>query len=172
MSLAVQLAEGGAEVALIEASERFKRQFRGEALMPSGQQALAQMGLLPLLKELPQRPLEGWSVWLERRRLFRVAEPLGSLQPCTLVPQEALLEALLERAGRCPSLQWRPGQAVRQLLKRGSRISGVELSNGEQLEADLVIGCDGRGSVLRQQAGIQLQPLGEPLELLWFEPVP
>ena len=175
LSLALQLAEGGAEVALIEASDRFKRQFRGEALMPSGQQALAQMGVLPLLKELPQRPLEGWSVWLERRRLFRVAEPLGSLQPCTLVPQEALLEALLERARRCPSLQWRPGQAVRQLLKRGSRISGVELSNGEQLEADLVIGCDGRGSLLRQQAGIQLQPLGEPLELLWFElpgPIP
>ena len=83
MSLALQLAEGGAEVALIEASDRFKRQFRGEALMPSGQQALAQMGVLPLLRELPQRPLEGWSVWLERRRLFRVAEPLGSLQPCT-----------------------------------------------------------------------------------------
>ena len=61
LSLALQLAEGGAEVALIEASERFKRQFRGEALMPSGQQALAQMGLLPLLKELPQqgRPAPG-----------------------------------------------------------------------------------------------------------------
>ena len=175
LSLALQLVEGGAQVALIEASDRFKRQFRGEALMPSGQQALAQMGLLPLLKELPQRPLEGWSVWLERQRLFRVAEPLGSLQPCTLVPQEAFLEALLERARRCPSLQWRPGQAVRQLLKRGSRISGVELSNGEQLEADLVIGCDGRGSLLRQQAGIQLKCLGKPLELLWFElprPIP
>ena len=175
LSLALQLAEGGADVALIEASERFNRQFRGEALMPSGQQALAQMGLLPLLGELPQRALEGWSVWLEQRRLFVVAEPMGSLQPCTLVPQEALLEALLERARRCPSLQWRPGQAVRRLLRQGSRISGIELSNGERLEAELVIGCDGRGSLLRQQAGIELRCSGEPLELLWFElpgPVP
>ena len=175
LSLALQLAEGGADVALIEASERFNRQFRGEALMPSGQQALAQMGLLPLLGELPQRALEGWSVWLEQRRLFGVAEPMGSLQPCTLVPQEALLEALLERARRSPSLQWRPGQAVRRLLRQGSRISGVELSNGERLEAELVIGCDGRGSLLRQQAGIALRCSGEPLELLWFElpgPIP
>ena len=57
LSLALQLAEGGADVALIEASERFNRQFRGEALMPNGQQALAQMGLLPLLGKLPQRAL-------------------------------------------------------------------------------------------------------------------
>ena len=98
MSLALQLAEGGAQVELIEASERFSRQFRGDALMPSGLEALARMGLLPLLENLPQRPLEGWSVWLERQRLFQVAEPLGSLQPCRLVPQQNLLEALLERA--------------------------------------------------------------------------
>ncbi|UPM50783.1 FAD-dependent monooxygenase [Synechococcus sp. A10-1-5-1] len=175
LSLALKLAEGGAQVELIEASERFSRQFRGDALMPSGQEALARMGLLPLLEHLPQRPLEGWSVWLERERLFQVAEPLGSLQPCRLVPQKTLLEALLERALRCPTLHWRPGQAVRRVVQRGARISGVELSNGEQLEADLVIGCDGRGSLLRQQAGIQLRTSGKPLELLWFElpgPIP
>ncbi len=175
LSLALQLAEGGTKVTLIEASDRFSRQFRGEALMPSGQEALAHMGVLAMLEDLPQRPLEGWSVWLERRCLFRVAEPMGSLMPCTLVPQDALLEALLERARRCSTLQWQPGQAVRQLLKRGTRISGVELSSGEQQEADLVIGCDGRGSLLRQQAGIQLKRLGKPLELLWFElpgPIP
>ena len=49
LSLALQLAEGGAQVELIEASERFSRQFRGDALMPSGLEALARMGLLPLL---------------------------------------------------------------------------------------------------------------------------
>ena len=168
LSLALQLAEGGAQVELIEASERFSRQFRGDALMPSGLEALARMGLLPLLEHLPQRPLEGWSVWLERQRLFQVAEPLGSLHPCRLVPQQSLLEALLERALRCPTLRWRPGQAVRRLLRCDGRISGVELSNGEALQADLVIGCDGRGSLLRQQAGIPLRHSGSPLELLWF----
>jgi 2-polyprenyl-6-methoxyphenol hydroxylase-like FAD-dependent oxidoreductase len=45
----------------------------------------------------------------------------------------------------------------------------VELASGEALEADLVIGCDGRGSLLRRQAGLTLQASGVGLELLWFK---
>ena len=175
LSLALQLAEGGTEVQLIEASERFSRQFRGDALMPSGQEALARMGLMELLEDLPQRPLEGWSVWIERNCLFQVPEPLGSLRSCRLVPQQLLLEGLLNRALRCPTLQWRPGQAVRRLLRTSDRVCGVEVSTGERLQADLVIACDGRSSRLRDEAGIQLRTLGEPMALLWFElpgPIP
>ena len=168
LSLALQLARGGAEVSLIEAHPDFSRQFRGDALMPCGQQALACMGLLELVEGLPQRRLEGWSVWVERRRLFEVAEPMGSLQPCTLVPQQRLLEALLEQARQLPNLQWLPGVSVRRLLI-GERVEGVELVDGRRLTADLVIACDGRDSRLRQNAGLALRSGGPQLDLLWFE---
>ena len=62
LSLALQLARAGYSVALVEASRQFSRQFRGDALMPCGLEALARMGLWPLLEALPHRPLEGWSV--------------------------------------------------------------------------------------------------------------
>ena len=169
LSLALQLARAGQAVTLIEAAEghQFSRAFRGDALMPCGLEALARMGLWPLLEALPHRPLEGWSVWVERRRLFAVPEPMGSLQPCRLVPQADLLEALLREAQRHPGLRWLPGQAVRGVLEAG-RVRGVELANGQQLEADLVVACDGRGSALRQAAGLELRTSGQGLELLWF----
>jgi 2-polyprenyl-6-methoxyphenol hydroxylase-like FAD-dependent oxidoreductase len=173
LSLALQLARAGQAVTLIEANDGFSRQFRGDALMPCGLEALAHMGLWPLLEALPQRPLEGWSVWLERRQLFRVAEPMGSLQPCRLVPQGLLLEALLREARRQPALQWLPGQAVRELLfgpgaGEQRRVQGVQLADGSRLEADLVVACDGRSSPLRQMAELPLRSSGRGLELLWF----
>ena len=168
LSLALQLVRAGQAVTLIEANAGFARQFRGDALMPCGLEALARMGLWQLLEALPQRPLEGWSVWLERRPLFRMVEPMGSLQPCRLVPQGLLLEALLLEAQRHPGLRWMPGQPVRGLLEENGRVQGVELADGQRLEADLVVACDGRGSALRQAAGLELRRSGQGLELLWF----
>ena len=169
LSLALQLARSGHQVDLVEASRQFSRQFRGDALMPCGQEALARMGLGSVLEALPQRSLGGWSVWVEGRQLFHVAEPMGSLQPCRLVPQQRLLEAVLDLALQQPSLRWHPGQAVKQLCQGAGRITGVELADGRYLEADLVLGCDGRQSLLRRQADLELVEQGERLELLWFE---
>ncbi len=169
LSLALQLARAGHPVALVEASRQFSRQFRGDALMPCGQEALARMGHSDLVAGLPQRTLAGWSVWVNGRKLFAVAEPMGSLQPCRLIPQQLLLEALLAEALQEPLFQWHPGQGVKRLQRSGGRICGVELADGRRLEADLVVGCDGRQSLVRREAGIQLQQRGQGLEVLWFE---
>ncbi len=140
--------------------------------MPCGLEALSHMGLAKLVAELPQHPLQDWRVWIEGRRLFRVSEPMGSLQPCRLVAQQQLLEALLEQALKLPSLQWFPGQSVQKLLQPGEpggRIQGVQLADGQVLQADLVVGCDGRGSLMRRLAGLRLNSQAPALELLWFE---
>jgi 2-polyprenyl-6-methoxyphenol hydroxylase-like FAD-dependent oxidoreductase len=172
LSLAYLFGKEGHSVALVDASASFSRQFRGDALMPCGLEALSHMGLTSLLADLPQRPLKDWSVWIEGRRLFQVSEPMGSLQPCRLVAQQQLLEALLDRALQLPTLQWFPGQSVQKLLHSGApeaRISGVQLTNGVHLEADLVVGCDGRQSLLRREAGLRLSSQSPGLDLLWFE---
>jgi len=136
--------------------------------MPCGQEALARMGLFDRLAALPQRSLEGWRVRIEGRLLFEVAEPMGSLQPCRLVPQQLLLEELLRQAQTYPSFRWRCGETVQGLLRQNGRVSGVKLATGEQLDGDLVVGCDGRSSLVRREAGLALRNQGKPLELLWF----
>lgn len=170
VTLAWLLAQRGIPVTLIEASRSFRRLFRGEALMPSGLEALAQMGLLPLLEHLPHRPLDAWSFWVEGRSLFQVSEPIdpGRL-PCTLVSQPALLHALIAKASLFPTFEFLSGHPVQALQWQEGRVSGVLLGNGHRPTADLVIGADGRSSLVRQQAGLALDEQEHPFDLLWFK---
>ena len=169
--LALLLARAGVAVTLVEASTSLQRQFRGEALMPSGLEALAAMGLSHLLAALPQRPLQGWRFVVNGRHLFTAREPLGGdpLRPCTLVSQPALLEALLAQASTSPSFALERGQPVVDLLWRDGRVAGVQLRGGRQLPADLVIGGDGRSSLLRQKAALELVGAPSAIDLLWFQ---
>ena len=36
------------------------------------------------------------------------------------------------------------------------------------VHADLVVGCDGRHSTVRERAGLQVEDLGAPMDVLWF----
>ena len=176
-SLALLLASSGVAVTLVEASSSLARQFRGEALMPSGLEALAAMGLTDLLEAVPHRPLQGWRFVLNGRELFHANEPLGGdpQRPCTLVNQPALLEALLLQAQSCPSFALERGQPVSDLLWHQGRVAGVRLRDGRHLDAELVVACDGRASLLRQKAGLELVKGASPIDLLWFQlacPVP
>ncbi len=170
-SLALRLCRAGQAVTLVEAAESLDRQFRGEALMPHGLEALEAMGLLPLASAIPQRPLRGWSFVLENRELFRVAEPLEA-QPdataCTLISQPALLRHWLAELRGLPGARVLLGQRATGLLLENGRVAGVRLDDGQTLTARLVVAADGRASRLRQQAGLALRRRGDSIELLWF----
>lgn len=170
-ALAVALARGGLAVTLLDSSRHIQRSFRGDALMPSGLEALERLGLLPLPGDVPRRALGGWRLAVEGRTLFRLAEPLDGPEgpPCTLVSQAAWLEQLLAPARRPAGLTLRLGEAASQLLQDDSgRITGVALADGSPLAADLVVGCDGRQSLVRRQAEIPLAIAAQPIDVLWF----
>jgi 2-polyprenyl-6-methoxyphenol hydroxylase-like FAD-dependent oxidoreductase len=170
-SLALVLARSGLAVTLVEARSSLVRQFRGEALMPSGLDALAAMGLDHLLPSLPHRPLTGWRFIINGRELFSAAEPLGGdpKRPCTLVSQQALLERLIEQGQALPHFALERGQPAVDLLWQQERVVGVQLGDGRRLEAQLVLACDGRASVLRQKAQLELVDAASPIDLLWFQ---
>jgi len=172
-SLALALARAGIATTLLEAATNFNRELRGEALMPSGLEALGALGWAPIAAAVPQRALAGWAVAVQGRLLFELDEPLGaSDEPaCTLVNQTIWLEQLLCPAARPSSLTLLTGQPVKQLLRddgSAARISGVTLATGQQLQADLVVACDGRASLLRRQAGLALIGQDSPIDVLWF----
>lgn len=178
-TLALLLAQRGIQVKLIEASRTFQRLFRGEGLMPSGLDALAQMGLSSVLDRIPQRPLDAWSVLINQRLLFRVEEPIEPKgRPCTLVSQPALLAALIEQASSHANFEFMQGAPVQDLIWDGERVVGVKLGNGsreasagqnQELAADLVIGTDGRHSIVRQRSHLPFEPQSHSFDLLWFK---
>jgi 2-polyprenyl-6-methoxyphenol hydroxylase-like FAD-dependent oxidoreductase len=170
LTLAMLLAQRGITVKLIEASRSFRRIFRGEALMPSGLEAIDQMGLSDVVEQIPHRTIDAWEFYIENRPIFRVDEPMESGgQPCTLISQPALLEAVLAKATECENFEFIQGTAVRDLLRQNERVSGVELSDGREIAADLVIGADGRNSIVRQQAQLELVQAAQSFDLLWFK---
>ncbi len=169
-ALALLLVQRGIDVTLVEAARSFRRTFRGEGLMPSGLAALDQMGLLELIETVPHQALTAWEYILEGRRMFQAPEPFqANTLPCTLVSQPALLEALVEQAQQHPQFEWISGTAVKALRHEEHRICGVQLGDGRTLEADLVIGADGRNSLVRQQANLELETLSHAIDLLWFK---
>jgi len=168
-TLALLLVRRGVAVKLIEASRNFRRVFRGEGLMPSGVDALAQMGLLPILERIPHRSLSSWEFIIDNRSLFQVAEPieLGGKSP-TLVSQPAFLEALIEEASIYPHFEFVHG-TVQDLLWSDGRVSGVKLGDDRAYNADLVIGADGRNSIVRQRANLEIEQQSQSFNILWFK---
>jgi 2-polyprenyl-6-methoxyphenol hydroxylase-like FAD-dependent oxidoreductase len=170
LTLAMLLAQRGIAVKLIEASRSFRRIFRGEALMPSGLAAIEQMGLSDIVTKIPHRAIDAWEFYIENRPIFRVDEPMESGgQPCTLISQPALLEAVLERASAYENFEFIAGTAVKDLLRQNERVAGVRLSDGQEIAADLVIGADGRNSIIRQQAQLELVQDAQTFDILWFK---
>ena len=166
---ALALCRAGHRVELLEARPGDERRWRGEALMPSGLEALARLGVMDPTPTLPLRPLASWAMLLDGKLFFDAAEPLGSAAPCSLVPQPPLLAALLEDAAATGRLGQPAAAMVQGLHHRQGRVAGVHLADGRSIDADLVIAADGRDSRLRRQAGLALVQERCPISLLWFE---
>ena len=168
-ALALLLVKRGIAVTLVEAAKDSYRVFRGEGLMPSGLDAIAQMGLSTMLEGVPHRQIDAWEFVVGDRQLFRVDEPMGSNRPCTLVSQPPLLETLISEAQLHPEFQFISGVPVKDLLYSNDRIAGVKLGDGQQIPAALVIGTDGRNSVVRQRAELELVKQQNSIDVLWFK---
>jgi 2-polyprenyl-6-methoxyphenol hydroxylase-like FAD-dependent oxidoreductase len=172
---ALLLARYGVDVLLVERELSFERVFRGEGLMPLGIDALLQMGLQEVLESVPYRLVLSWDIWIEGEEAFVVPEPVEELggRAMRVVSQPALLERAIQEANRYPSFTFERGVRVHNLIRDPTdRVVGAQLEteNGSREErADLVVGCDGRGSLVRTQADLELEVLPEQYDVLWYK---
>ncbi|MEL6166762.1 MAG: FAD-dependent monooxygenase, partial [Cyanobacteria bacterium J06628_3] len=170
VTLALMLVQRGIAVTLVEAASDFNRVFRGEALMPSGLNAFDEMGLSTILEQIPHRKLNAWKFILDKKPLFKVDEPIETnTQSCTLFSQPPLLEALILEAEKYSHFEFIQGIAVKDLISIDNRVAGVKLTDGREITADIVIGADGRNSIVRQRAGLELKRQPKSMDILWFK---
>lgn len=173
MMLGLLLARGGVEVTVLEKHADFLRDFRGDTVHPSTLQVLSDIGLLEAFDRIPQRR--------ERQILARFADgelPLGDfsgLAPfdyLALAPQWDFLDLLADAGRDCPGFSLHMRTEATSLQRDGSgRVTGVVARDDQgelHIDADLVIACDGRQSILRTQAGLQVNAFGAPMDVLWF----
>jgi 2-polyprenyl-6-methoxyphenol hydroxylase-like FAD-dependent oxidoreductase len=159
-SLAYLLARRGIEVVLLEREQTFDRIFRGEGMMPSGIDALAQMGLRTQVEQLPHRKLDRWEFYAYGKLMMRFSEPdRGSKNAIRVMSQSHLLEMLVLETGRFPNFQLELGFSVRDLTRTDEGKIGVvgETASGSRtILGDFVIGTDGRASIIRTRSGLKL----------------
>jgi 2-polyprenyl-6-methoxyphenol hydroxylase-like FAD-dependent oxidoreductase len=172
-SLALLLADCGSEVVLVERQRDFAREFRGEVLLPSGVEALEQMGLAGRLETVPHVRPDALTLFLNRRVFAEIPatpEIFGTRLPIAL-SQPAFLEMLVEEAAKRPGFRLLRGATVRDLLRDpDGRVVGVRVQDdaGErELRGDLVIGSDGRASAVRRRGGFEAVEKAPPMDVVW-----
>jgi len=87
------------------------------------------------------------------------------------MPQWDFLNFLSTHARKFSSFDLRMEREAVGLLGDGGRIVGVEVQTPDgpaEIRADLVVGCDGRHSVIRKAAQLELIEFGVPIDVLWF----
>ena len=87
------------------------------------------------------------------------------------MPQWDFLNFLAARAARYPGFHLRLSTEATDLIEQSDRVVGVRAIGPEgpiEVSAALVVGADGRGSIVRERAGLRVRELGAPIDVLWF----
>jgi 2-polyprenyl-6-methoxyphenol hydroxylase-like FAD-dependent oxidoreductase len=88
------------------------------------------------------------------------------------MPQWDFLDFVSEQARRYAVFQLQMQAEVTGLIEEDGRVVGVraETPSGPlSVRADLVIGADGRHSTVREKAGLVVDDLGAPMDVLWMQ---
>ena len=173
MMLGYLLARHGVKVTVLEKHQDFFRDFRGDTVHPSTLEVLGELGLLGEFLKLPHQQVESLGVVIGNST-FEVADFRHLPTNCkfvALMPQWDFLNFLTSHAKRLTSFQLLMKHEVIDLCRDGKRIVGVVARyDGQEVQvyADLVVGCDGRHSITRRAAGLELIEHGVPIDVLWF----
>jgi 2-polyprenyl-6-methoxyphenol hydroxylase-like FAD-dependent oxidoreductase len=171
--LGLILARAGIRTTVLEKHDDFLRDFRGDTVHASTLTLLDELGLGEQFAALPPRWVQKLTVQLDSGT-FAVVDLRrlpGRHQHIALVPQWDFLNVVADASRQEPSYELIMNAEVTDLVWDGARIAGVTyFQDGEShhVEADLVVGCDGRSSVVRERAGLRLRTFGVPMDVLWF----
>lgn len=173
LMLGVLLARAGVSVRVLEKHADFLRDFRGDTIHPSTLEVMHELGWLEEFLTLPHQKVARMSVIFGGSKLdlvdfshLPVAAPYVAM-----MPQWDFLNFLAEKGRAYPGFHLDMQVEAVDLVFQGDRVSGVMVHTPEgtrMFEADLVIAADGRGSAVREKAGMKVCDLGAPMDVLWF----
>lgn len=173
MMAGLLLARAGVRVLVLEKHSDFLRDFRGDTVHPSTLEILNELGLY---EKFLQRP---------HTKAYRLRGRFGSVEATfadfthlptrarfvALMPQWDFLDFLAREAHGYSDFALEMRAEATALRVDGGRIVGVDVRTPEgllEVSCDLVLGCDGRYSSVRREAGLNVEDLGAPMDVLWF----
>jgi len=88
-----------------------------------------------------------------------------------IMPQWDFLNFLADRGRNYPSFHLHMRTEATDLIEDGGRVTGVRATTPDgslEVRPELTVGCDGRHSTVRERAGLVVDDLGAPMDVLWF----
>ena len=173
MMLGYLLGRAGVDVVVLEKHADFFRDFRGDTVHPSTLQVMDELGLIDGFLKLPHQRLQkmdgmfgGEAVRIADLSRLDVKYPF-----IAFMPQWDFLNFLRESGKQFASLKVMMSTEAIDLIHDGDRIAGVRAKTPDgviDIEADLTVACDGRHSLVRERAGLVVEEIGAPMDVLWF----
>ena len=173
MMLGFLLARAGVQVVVLEKHADFFRDFRGDTVHPSTLELMFEFGLIDEFLKLPHQQVETVSAQIgaEHVQMVDFRHLPTHCKFVALMPQWDLLNFLAEHGKRYATFDLRMQAEATDLIEENGRIIGLnaDTPDGElTIRADLVVGCDGRHSNVREKAGLKSDDYGAPMDVLWF----
>jgi 2-polyprenyl-6-methoxyphenol hydroxylase-like FAD-dependent oxidoreductase len=173
MMLGFLLARAGVPVVVLEKHADFLRDFRGDTVHPSTLEMMHELGLLDEFLKLPHSQVDHVSMQIGAD-VIRIGDFSTLPVHCkfiALMPQWDFLNFIAAHGKRYPTFDLRMRAEATDLIEQEGRVVGLraKTSEGElTIRADLVVGCDGRHSTLRERAGFKVDDIGAPMDVMWF----
>jgi 2-polyprenyl-6-methoxyphenol hydroxylase-like FAD-dependent oxidoreductase len=167
------LARAGIPVIVLEKHADFLRDFRGDTIHPSTLQLMDELGLYDGLLALPHHKvcaLRGRFGPMEATFADFTHLPTRA-KFIALMPQWDFLNFLAREAKAYPCFQLLMQTEAVELIQKNGKIAGVIAKSPDgpvRVLAQLVIGCDGRHAMTREQSALPVEDAGAPMDVLWF----
>lgn len=173
MMLGYLLARAGVDVIVLEKHGDFFRDFRGDTVHPSTLNVMDELGLIDGFLKLPHQKLRKMR-GVFGNTLVQIADltRLHAKHPfIAFMPQWDFLNFLRESGKRFPNLNVIMNANATDLIWSGDSVAGVKVTTPDgdiEIRADLTVGCDGRHSLVRERARLDVTEIGAPIDVLWF----
>jgi 2-polyprenyl-6-methoxyphenol hydroxylase-like FAD-dependent oxidoreductase len=167
------LARAGVDVVVLEKHADFLRDFRGDTIHPSTLELMYELGILDDFLSRPHQELSEIGAQIDDLQAT-VADFSHLPTHCKfvgLMPQWDFLNFIAEHGRQYPRFHLSMESEVTDLIIEDGRVVGVRATTPRgplEVRADLTIGADGRRSIVREKAALEVLDLGAPIDVLWM----
>ena len=157
-ALARAMAGAGYRVLVLEREAQFRDRIRGEQMHPWGVAETQELGIYDLLRRSCGHELPWWDMYVGAERIMHRDVPNTTPQrACELAYYHPAMQEVLLQAAADAGAEVRRGAVVRG-VRPGERPSVVIETGGraDEARARLIVGADGRNSMVRRWAGFSV----------------